>query len=340
MASPSSKPSSQPAPSKKVAAKGWVDGNLKKALQLANGKKPILMQVHAHWCAPCNQLTYEVIDTPAGRNLLKKAVGIRVDFETADGREVTKKYSVLGLPTTLVLTPKGEEIGRVLGYGGSRFYISAISDALAGRKGFKAVEAAYKKNPKNSRMKLAYASALLHKGKIAQAKTMLSSMMVKGNPLAGSAFRIWGRWLVRVQRRGEEGAKHFEKAVEFFKGTRYANGYRYWAAKGWQIAGKPAKAIAQFNAWIEQEPKNIWAKFAKVDFMVHHKYPAKQTSALLKGLLKRATNNAWVYYLLAQVEEQANNKAAAKAAIQKALKLHPSSAMYKYYAQRLNGKKH
>ncbi len=335
-AAPTSKPASQ-TKAQAAQAQGWVDGNLKQALELAKGTKPILMQVHAHWCGPCNQLTYEVIDTPTGRKLLKQAVGIRVDFETQDGREVTKRYGVLGLPTTLVLTPKGEEIGRVLGYGGRRYYLSAINDALAGKKGFKAVQADFKKDPKNPRKQLAYAQALLHKGKTAEAKKLLTGMMVKGNPLAGSAFRIWGRWLVRVQRKGKEGAEHFERAMQFFKGTRYALGYRYWAAKGWQVAGKPKKAMALFDGWIKQQPNNVGAQFAKVDFMVHYKYPPKQTLPLIKKVLKRSPNNSWMLYLLAQVEEQAKNKKAALAAINKACKLSPHSAMFKFYKKRLMG---
>ncbi len=346
-------PTSQPKTTKTLKAKpiakhtapaqinGWVEGNLKTALSLAKGKKAILMQVHAHWCSPCNQLTYEVIDTPAGRKMLTQAVGVRVNFETPAGREVTRRYGVLGLPTTLVLTAKGEEIGRVLGYGGSSSYISAIQDALAGKNGFKAVEAQYKKDPKNHKNQLTYAQALLHKGKEAQAKKLLFGLMVKGNPLASSAFRIWGRWLVRVKHDGVNGAKHFLRGAAFFRGTRQENGYRYWAAKGYQVAGQSAKAMALFDEQIKKQPNNIWAKFSKVGFMIHYKYPVKEIEKVLPLLLKKMPQNTWLLYLSAQVKLRKKDKKGALKDIEEAVKRNPHSAIYKYFAQRVRqGKGH
>lgn len=335
-AAPSSRPTTQRAKAAKViSVNGWIETNLASALSLARGKRPILMQVHAHWCSPCNQLTYEVIDTPAGRKLLKQAVGVRVDFETAAGREVTRKYGILGLPTTLVLTAKGEEIGRVLGYGGRQYYVSAIKDALAGKKGFKAVEAEYKKNPKNSKNQMIYAQALLHKGREAEAKALLQGLMVKGNPYANSAFRIWGRWLVRVKRDGIKGAKHFERAMKFFKGTRFEMGHRYWAAKGYQVGGQPAKALALLDERIKKQPKNLWALFTKVDFMVHYKHPVKRIEKSMALLRKKMPNQPWLLYLSAQVKMRKNDRAGALKDIQAAIQRNPRSAMFKYYAQQI-----
>lgn len=326
-------------PTKKMRA-NWVDGNLQTALTLAGGKKPILIQVHAHWCGPCNQLTYEVIDTPTGQQLLTQAIGVRVDFETPAGREVTKKYGILGLPTTLVLTAQGEEVGRVLGYGGRQFYLSALQDALAGKKGFRATEEQYKKDPKNVQNQLEYAQALLHRGREAEAHKLLAPLLVKEHPMADRAFHMWGRWLVRVKRDGKQGAAHFMRAIALFHGTGREHGYRYWAAKAYQIAGQPNKAMQLFQEWQKAQPKNPWVLFSQADFMVYHKYPVRDIEAILQTLQNKLPNNAWLYYLLAQVKHQQKQNEAARAAIRKAMQMNPHAAMFRYYAKKLEGKSH
>jgi thioredoxin-like negative regulator of GroEL len=309
----------------------WKEGSLAQALRRSKGKRPVLLQVHAHWCTPCNQLRYEVLESSKGRALLKKAVGMFVNFETSAGRKVTRRYRILGLPTTLVLSPTGEEIGRIQGYPGRRLWLSTLNDLLEGRQGFKALEKKARQHPNNPKWQAKLAQVLLFRGQTKRAKALFATLMKRNDTWGHYALRSWGRYLLRVQRKAKAGTKHFLAAYKRFQKTRHATGYLYWAAKGYQMQNKPKKAAALFRPLL-QSPRGwmLWA-----DFQEHYKYPPKEVERSLRKALKASPGSSWLYYLLAKTMKRMGKKKEARQAIQTALRQRPTMAIYRYFAQTL-----
>lgn len=317
------------------SATQWVANDMSKAFRLAGNKKPVVVLTQADWCTPCKQLSYEVIESDEGRKLLQGAVGVKVNFETPEGRKATKRFRVLGLPTTLVLSAKGEEIGRVVGYPGKAAYTQALKDLLAGKSDLKALRAQLKQRPKDRKLLVSFAQKMLVRGKIAAAKKILLQQMKTKDGTGAWAARMWGRYLLRVQRNGVEGTKHFVWAMIHFKKTPYFTGFMYWAAKGYQMQGKTAKALALFDDLAKKQPGRVGPTMMKAGFMIHYKLMPAKSEALIRQVLKKRPKMAWLQYLLAQARAQQGDKKGAKAAIARAIAMRPKLAIFKFYRSQL-----
>ncbi len=314
----------------------WKDGSVEKALKEAAGKKPVLALVHAHWCGPCNELGNELLDTPAGAKLLRRAIGVRVDFDTAAGRAATEKYGVINLPTLLVLDKKGAEIGRVEGYEGRDEYLLAVENARRGKAGVEALRKESEANPGDLVSLVAYAQARLVRGGAEEAKPLLDKAMAAGGTIGANAARIWGRWLLRVKRDGPAATEHFLTYMRKYKGDKVADGFLYWAARGYQLQGKNGAAIKLFDDWIGRDPRSYRAAIYKSDFMAHNKYDPRETEVVVRFAIGLDDSKPGAHYLLAEVLLRKGDKKGAEAAIRQAIAMKPK-AIYENFAQRRLG---
>jgi thiol:disulfide interchange protein len=110
-----------PPPADTVAAHGAVKvtwgEDLPTALDRARSEgKPVLVNFYADWCVWCQRLESTTFRDAEVANLLQQRVvpvSLDVDHE---GRELSSRYRVDGLPTILLLDADGREIGRLPGY--------------------------------------------------------------------------------------------------------------------------------------------------------------------------------------------------------------------------------
>jgi thiol:disulfide interchange protein DsbD len=74
--------------------------------------KPVFIDFRADWCTICRELERKVFPRPEIRVLLEKMVTVKVDAtnNTPEIEALLKEYSVIGLPTLIVLDSEGNEI--------------------------------------------------------------------------------------------------------------------------------------------------------------------------------------------------------------------------------------
>ncbi|MCA9521862.1 MAG: hypothetical protein KC609_12850, partial [Myxococcales bacterium] len=258
--------------------------------------------MYAHWCTPCNALTNEVLETDDAKTMLREALGLRVNFDTPEGQRLTKRFSVLNLPTTLVLRYTGEELGRVEGYGGRKEFLDTVRDALAGKLGLDALLERLRRQPGNVEAQLAVAQALLVRGREAEAYARLKPYLSRGDSHGADAMRIWGRYLLRAKKRYVEASAHFLRAAAIFKGQKSAPEFLYWAAKAFHERKMRDRAIALFTSWIAAKPPSFLPLRYQVDFLVKFNYPVEQCRAGLKLALQKKPTESWLHYLAARNE--------------------------------------
>ncbi|MCB9639984.1 MAG: tetratricopeptide repeat protein [Myxococcales bacterium] len=326
------------------AKQAWLHNNLALAKQHAAGQRPLLVQVSAGWCTPCNQLHHEVLDTPAGHALLKHAVGVRFDFETPAGQRATKRFTILNLPTTVLIDVKGQEIGRIEGYPGRKEYLQRLHELLRGHGDFEKLQQLQKKRALKDPEKLQWARALLVRSRHQEAYKVLQPMLFQPSRLGQDATRMWGRWLLRVQKRTQAAEAHFRKAAETYKSTPAYAGFLYWQANSLHQQGRTQEATQLFLLWKSRASKKFRPTMLLADFLVHHRLDPKKTQEtirqsfqLLPAKSKRYQRYApWLLYLSAQVEQRQGHPQAAQKLIQRAIKMSPRTAIYQNFARQLS----
>ena len=103
---------------------------LTQALQRARARVvPLLVSVHAPWCAPCQQMQRLVWSAPAVRAALAGVEVLEVDADTAPA--VAAWLQVAGLPDARLLSPEGKEIARLSGVVAQKEVLAAVERAKA-----------------------------------------------------------------------------------------------------------------------------------------------------------------------------------------------------------------
>jgi thiol-disulfide isomerase/thioredoxin len=110
-------------------------------------KKPVLLYWGATWCPPCNQLKATVFARQEFAALSKNFVAVHVDGDRPGAQKLGARFKVSGYPTTVLISPEGQEITRLpgdvdaqqalavlqLGLSGGRPVKAVLADAVAGK---------------------------------------------------------------------------------------------------------------------------------------------------------------------------------------------------------------
>ena len=88
------------------------------AFERARGeKKVVVVDFYADWCVWCRRLdTTTYRDPEVVRYMSEEVIPVKMDVEARPGKALANKYGVDGLPTIVILSPEGEELGRIPGY--------------------------------------------------------------------------------------------------------------------------------------------------------------------------------------------------------------------------------
>ncbi|MDH5491053.1 MAG: thioredoxin family protein [Myxococcales bacterium] len=243
----------RPAPAQ-AAGLRWADLTLEEALAEAEaGGGRILIEFEASWCPACRLLDAELLSTEAGAALGAGNVALRFDFDDPAMRPLIERFAVLSLPTLLVLTADGVQIGRLEGYSGREAFLEQARALLAATDPIPGLRLRHEARPEDPAAALALGEALLVRGSEdpaakAEGEALLERVIFLQGPGANAtaprALFVLGRYHQRVRREPAEARHYWRELATRFPESEYALGAYAWYARAEAETGRPQVGYA------------------------------------------------------------------------------------------------
>jgi thiol-disulfide isomerase/thioredoxin len=261
----------------------WADLSVDDALAQARREdKKVLVEFFATWCPECKRLDAEVLSTADGAALAAgvKVIPVRVDFDAEASRPLVERFVVLGLPTVLVLSPGGEQLGRLTGYEGREAFLAQAKQALESDDPVPALRALATSQPGSAGAALRLGEALLVRGEADEGEALLERAMWLsggGGESAGAgagagaetaeALFLLGRYYHRVKRDPATARHLWRELATRFPSSEWAEGALWWYAKAEAELGRPAVGLEALRARAAAAPDELdplleWGQFA------------------------------------------------------------------------------
>jgi thiol-disulfide isomerase/thioredoxin len=125
--------------SRRSSRVSWHE-SLESALKHARESgKPVMVDFYADWCGPCKRLGKEVLSSGEYDDMLSHFEVVKVNVDRHRG--LADKFEVQGIPDVRILSADGDQIDRIMGYGGAKAFLAELERALkkSGSKSLKKV---------------------------------------------------------------------------------------------------------------------------------------------------------------------------------------------------------
>lgn len=103
-------------------------------------KSPVLLDFHAPWCYSCYYMASHVLTGPDWESVKARAVVMELDADAPEGAQWMKKLHVRALPSYVVLSADGTELGRILAEQTRPQFYGQIDAILAGNDSLEALQ--------------------------------------------------------------------------------------------------------------------------------------------------------------------------------------------------------
>ena len=131
-------------------------------------RKPILLNFQTSWCGWCRRLESTTFRSEEFREAVQDFIPVRIDGDRDLG--LVTMFRVTGYPTTVLVSRRGREIGRVVGYRQTSPFVRTLESALGRREPFEEIQAAAASRPEDPEAAYALGDALLAVRRLGEAR--------------------------------------------------------------------------------------------------------------------------------------------------------------------------
>lgn len=325
-----------------VSAVQWFEGSLEQAKEKARAEKKLLfVEVGAYWCPPCHKLDEEVfIKDAVAEALAAGYVAVHVDAEKGDGPEIVEAHHVQAYPTMLVLEASGIEKGRIVDFIEPDALLAALKRIEQGQSVLADVEAQVEAKPDDvalrQRLGHLYVLAGHKEAAVAEFERVLEAD--PRNELGLASKVLYDQALFITHKLDGD----LDRAIADFRTLQKRYPDSKEAARAYrQIGrilnkqGKPKKAIAELDAMLALDPEDVGLASSYGWFSFRQKCEPAKALAVVRAAIEKNPKEAELFYLSAELSHQLGKTAAARLAINVAMKLEPKSAFYRRQVRRL-----
>lgn len=324
-----------------VSAVGWFHGSLEEALALAKKEnKLVFADVGAYWCPPCQKLDEQVfIQASVGEALGERYIAVHVDAEKGEGPDVVREYHVQAFPTLLVLEPGGMEKGRIVDFLPADDLLAALKRIEQGENVLAGAIAEVEAKPDDVELRQRLGHLYVLAGQKEQANGEYEQVL-EADPTneMGLASKVLYDQALFIQFKLDGDATGAIAALrklqsQFPDSAEAIRAYRH-IGRMLNRLGKPDEAIAELDAMLATDPKDVGLASSYGWFSFRQKCKPARGLEVVRAALEGDPENADLLYLEAELAELTGDRKAARLAIGRALELEPESAFFRRQVQR------
>lgn len=262
----------------------WEELSIEDALRRAEAEdKRVFVKFDAEWCTYCEHLDEEVLSTARGGSLTHDMIAVRYDFDEEANRQTVERYVVLGLPTSLVLTPDGTQVGRIQGYSDADEWVGELEAAKTADDPTPALRDAYSDAPDNPNAALRLGEALLVRGEVDEGQMLLERVTwlsgESADEAAAEALFLLGRYYHRVRQEPATARHIWRELAARYPDSDWAGGAWWWYARAEAELGHPELGSMALHTRVEADPTDASAVSQWADFVLTRELDDERAAA-------------------------------------------------------------
>lgn len=311
----------------------WTYGGVDAALRDAGGAGKVVVVLCKPWSHPCHEL--HAVAISAGLPVaLRSAARVWVAEESEEGRALRRRFGVFTIPTTLVLSTGGDEVGRVEGFWDAEPWRAAMEEAASGGLGLAAAEKALAASPDDRLARVRVVSLRLARGQSkAVAELAELAELAGGDDLAGTvATRNIAAWFLEIHPDFDTAETHLRRSLAAVRGRPAEVTRALWLGKALVRLGRAREAIEAVDAALAGRESPGDGLLTRADFMVSHGYAAAEVDKAARAVLGATPDSADGHFIRAQSLQALGDVDGASRAIAEAIRLDPRRSVFTDYS--------
>jgi tetratricopeptide (TPR) repeat protein len=308
----------------------WTYGGVDAALRDAGAAEKVVVVLCKPWSHPCHEL--HAVATSGGLPVaLRSAARVWVAEESEEGRALRRRSGVFTIPTTLVLSTRGDEVGRVEGFAGAEPWRVAMDEAASGGLGLAAAEKALAASPDDRVARVRVVSLRLARGD-SKAAAELTELAARDDHSGTVAARDIAAWYLEIHPDFDAAEAHLRRSLAAVRGKPAEVTRALWLGKVLVRLGRPREALEAVDAALAGRDSPGEALLTRADFMVSHGYDAAEVGKAARAVLGATPDAGDAHFILAQSLQALGDVDGAARAIAEALRVDPRRAVFADYS--------
>jgi thioredoxin-like negative regulator of GroEL len=213
----------------------------------------VLVVFHTSWCQWCRQLEDSTLMSPKVATLLSRVVFAKVnaDLDTATAHH----YNVRAFPTTILLTPEGNEVDRIVGFRPPNEFHKIVSKALDGKGTIWDLDRKLNRKPRDSKTAHAIAVKYTERGKFQESREYYQKVLDwdRNNADGWVDNALFG--MARLHRENGDWYKAisgFRRIIDDHPDSELREDTQAYIAWLYAQAGDTAQAVREYEAFLDE----------------------------------------------------------------------------------------
>jgi TolA-binding protein len=230
----------------------------------AEGKN-LVVYYSADWSKMSEQFEFDVLENAEVQKKLTDFVAVHIDSDVDE--DTPKTYAVGAFPTTIIYTPDGEEITRVVGAVATEEFLKLIDDVVAGRVGtVREILALEEANPNDLKLAYEVGTMYVETGRYEKAQTRFEKIVTRDpeneTGLAPGALTQMG-FIDLTAQKADDAIAAFKGVIEKYPEAPETRKCHVYLGDAYQLLDDLDHAVAAYRKVVTDYPNTAEADEAQ-----------------------------------------------------------------------------